>query len=121
MKTNCITRCCVNQLITRSRFLLDPQNLSSSSPKRDSGQEGGAGGAAGGPVTQIIYTNSPATHSSLDVAREREDALTKNDMFWQKRINQIEVANNKSAQILEKEYNQSVSPEGEEGTTMGMS
>lgn len=45
----------------------------------------------------------------MDVAREREDALTKNDMFWQKRINQIEVANNKSAQILEKEYNQSVS------------
>lgn len=44
----------------------------------------------------------------MDTAREREEALTKNDMFWQKRINQIEVANSRSAQIQEKEYNQSV-------------
>lgn len=43
------------------------------------------------------------------MARDREEALTKNDMFWQKRINQIEVANNRSAQVLEKEYSQSVS------------
>lgn len=61
-------------------------------------------------MTQIIYQNHPSSsHSSLDIARDREEALTKNDMFWQKRINQIEVANSRSAQVLEKEYNQSVS------------
>ena len=62
-------------------------------------------------MTQIIYQNHPgSSHSSLDIAREREEALNKNDLFWQKRINQIEVANTRSAAILEKEYNQSVSP-----------
>lgn len=87
-----------------SHSLAEPQNQGQGSAGQASGTTGGSG-----PVTQIIYQNSPGpTHSSLDIAREREEALNKNDLFWQKRINQIEVANSRSAQVLEKEYNQSV-------------
>lgn len=93
-------------LISSSSSFADQQNEGSTG----NASAGSGGAAAGGPVTQIIYTNSPgSTHSSLDIARDREEALTKNDMFWQKRINQIEVAHNRSQQVLEKEYNQSVS------------
>lgn len=93
-------------LISSSSSFIDQHNEGSAG----NASAGSGGAAAGGPVTQIIYTNSPgSTHSSLDIARDREEALTKNDMFWQKRINQIEVAHNRSQQVLEKEYNQSVS------------
>lgn len=47
--------------------------------------------------------------SALEVRRQKEEELRKNDVYWQTRLKQQEQDLQKTAAILEKEYNETVS------------
>lgn len=49
-----------------------------------------------------------ATISALEVRRQKEEELRKNDQYWQTRLKQQEQDLKKTAVILEKEYNETV-------------
>lgn len=51
-----------------------------------------------------------STISALEVRRQKEEELRKNDHYWQERLKQQEQDLKKTAAILEKEYNETVRP-----------
>lgn len=46
--------------------------------------------------------------SALEVRRQKEEELRKNDLYWQGRLKKQEQDLQKTAAILEKEYNETV-------------
>lgn len=50
-----------------------------------------------------------STLSALEIRRQKEEELRKNDAYWQNRLKQQEEDLKKTAAILEKEYNETVS------------
>lgn len=48
------------------------------------------------------------TLTALDVRRQKEEELRKNDVYWQNRLQQQELNLQKTNAILEKEYNETV-------------
>lgn len=46
--------------------------------------------------------------SALEVRRQKEEELRKNDLYWQARLKKQEQDLQKTAAILEKEYNETV-------------
>lgn len=57
------------------------------------------------PATTIIHSGG-ATMSALEVRRQKEEELRKNDLYWQARLKKQEQDLQKTAAILEKEYNE---------------
>lgn len=49
-----------------------------------------------------------STISALEIRRQKEEELRKNDQYWQTRLKQQEQDLKKTAAILEKEYNETV-------------
>lgn len=49
-----------------------------------------------------------STISALEIRRQKEEELRKNDLYWQTRLKQQEQDLKKTAAILEKEYNETV-------------
>lgn len=47
--------------------------------------------------------------TALEIRRQKEEELRKNDIYWQSRLKQQELDLKKTASILEKEYNETVS------------
>lgn len=49
-----------------------------------------------------------STISALEIRRQKEEELRKNDQYWQTRLKQQEQDLKKTAAILEREYNETV-------------
>lgn len=49
-----------------------------------------------------------STISALEIRRQKEEELRKNDQYWQARLKKQEQDLQKTAAILEKEYNETV-------------
>lgn len=57
-------------------------------------------------IFQIFLGGS--TISALEIRRQKEEELRKNDQYWQARLKKQEEDLKKTAAILEKEYNETV-------------
>lgn len=58
------------------------------------------------PIYRFVIGGS--TISALEVRRQKEEELRKNDQYWQTRLSKQEEDLKKTAAILEKEYNETV-------------
>uniref|UniRef100_A0A0K8TKV7 Putative head-elevated expression protein n=1 Tax=Tabanus bromius TaxID=304241 RepID=A0A0K8TKV7_TABBR len=54
------------------------------------------------PPPNVIFVEPTIT--AMDVRRQKEAELTQNDVYWKKRLNQLEQTLNKTNAIMEKEY-----------------
>ncbi|KAG4077161.1 hypothetical protein HA402_016148 [Bradysia odoriphaga] len=59
------------------------------------------------PQTTTVYYGEP-TITALEVRRQKEQELRNNDLYWAKRLSQLEQTLQKTNSILEKEYNAAV-------------
>lgn len=59
------------------------------------------------PHTTTVYYGEP-TITALEVRRQKEQELRNNDLYWAKRLTQLEQSLQKTNSILEKEYNAAV-------------
>lgn len=59
------------------------------------------------PQTTTVYYGEP-TITALEVRRQKEQELRNNDLYWAKRLAQLEQTLQKTNSILEKEYNAAV-------------
>lgn len=59
------------------------------------------------PQTTTAYYGEP-TITALEVRRQKEQELRNNDLYWAKRLSQLEQTLQKTNSILEKEYNAAV-------------
>lgn len=59
------------------------------------------------PQTATVYYGEP-TITALEVRRQKEQELRNNDLYWAKRLSQLEQTLQKTNSILEKEYNAAV-------------
>lgn len=56
----------------------------------------------------IVYYGEP-TLTAIEVHKQKEQELRNNDLYWTKRMSQLEHSLRKTNSILEKEYNAAVS------------
>lgn len=59
------------------------------------------------PQTTTVYYGEP-TITALEVRRQKEQELRNNDLYWAKRLSQLEQTLHKTNNILEKEYNAAI-------------
>lgn len=59
------------------------------------------------PQTTTVYYGEP-TITALEVRRQKEQELRNNDLYWAKRLTQLEHSLQKTNSILEKEYNAAI-------------
>jgi len=59
------------------------------------------------PQTTTVYYGEP-TITALEVRRQKEQELRNNDLYWAKRLTQLEQSLQKTNSILEKEYNAAI-------------